>query len=81
MQMVRLGADTDARLMLPPRAQNEYLQLLDRYKLGGKSAEELASLSTSKELVALIKDFEEPKARLEKVHCRCGSRLPWKQCH
>ena len=53
-------------------------------ELDGKTALQIAAMSKRRDLVALL--LEHVRLALEDraefiVHCRCGSRLPWKLCH
>lgn len=80
-QLIRLGADTSARFQLPPSTTCFELMLFQHAGLSGKTVEQLAALSNKPDLIALIEEFKDEQSRLTKVHCRCGSRLPWKQCH
>jgi MYND finger len=80
MQLVRLGADPNRRLEL------FNMSISDRYfvpDLHGKTAFQVAAMTKRRPLVALMLEHMRlsPEERAEVVHCRCGSRLPWKKCH
>jgi MYND finger len=80
MQLVRLGADVSRTLDLsdPP-----YEGVFRIREMDGKSAFQIAAMSKRRALVALM--WEHMNLLLDDraaiVHCRCGSRLPWKRCH
>jgi MYND finger len=81
MQLVRLGADVQRTLNLSGDPPYEGLFLLP--ELDGKTAFQIAAMSKRRALVALMWEHMQlpPEDRAELVHCRCGSRLPWKMCH
>jgi hypothetical protein len=83
MQLVRLGADPTRSLHLCNASETPTSKACRACGLDGKSALELAKLSKRKELVELMEEHLRytPQERAEVVHCRCGSRLPWKDCH
>jgi MYND finger len=78
MLMVRLGADPKRTLHLGRGPMSRTLRDLE-----GKSAFQIAAMSKRRALVALMLEHMQltPEQRAEVVHCRCGSRLPWKMCH
>jgi hypothetical protein len=82
MQLVRLGADLTVRLNVrDPRCSPLYRRMI--LVLDGRSVCELAPSTMRHELFALIREHVAltPEQRAEIVHCRCGSRLPWRKCH
>jgi MYND finger len=83
MQLVRLGADPTRRLRLCHAAETPHSRAYRVSGFDGKSAFELAKLSRRTELVELMEEHLRytKQERAEVVHCRCGSRLPWKSCH
>lgn len=83
VQLVRLGARVDVTLRLPPgRDGTSHTYAFFRTKnLVGKSIKELAPNVGSWLLVQTIEELGTDEAKLRLVNCRCGSRLPWAQCH
>jgi MYND finger len=83
MQLVRLGADPTRKLHLGNAPATMHSQVYRIAGFDGKSALELARLTARKDLVELMEQHlrYSPKERAEAVHCRCGSRLPWRACH
>jgi hypothetical protein len=86
IRMVHLGANCSVKLQIPAQRPNPLVNpkdLVTAYQylnFGGKTARELASISRRRELIHAIELMQKP----ENVHltqCRCGSRLPWNQCH
>jgi MYND finger len=81
MQLVRLGADPTRKLHV---LRDEACCFLYRIpELDGKSAFQIAAMSKRRALVALMWEHMQMNLteRAAAVHCRCGSRLPWKECH
>lgn len=74
--LVRLGANTSAKLSLPAQPTDPTTFLYNKWDLNGKTIEELATLAAKPQLIALIDEYKDPVGRLENVHCRCGSRYP-----
>lgn len=97
IQLVNLGADCNAKLNLPPPFPNPpgYEQEKDLHKmaamnplvpyrahgLDGKTAYELAKLSGISRLIAAMDRMKTKEDKIKLAHCRCGSRLPWLECH
>ena len=83
MQLVRLGANCDEQIQLPQPFgdENSEINLFRRYGLDGKSARDLGRMSGNQELIQLMDDFKSEANAIKLVHCRCGSRLPWRECH
>jgi hypothetical protein len=86
IQLVYLGANCQVKLQIPAQRRNTPVNPKDSVtafrmlKLGGKTAQQLASMSRRQELIRAIELMQ----KAENVHltqCRCGSRLPWNQCH
>jgi hypothetical protein len=86
IRLVYLGANCQVKLEIPAQRRNTPFNpddLVTTYRalnFGGKTAQELASMSRQRELIRAIELMHKP----ENVHltqCRCGSRLPWNQCH
>jgi hypothetical protein len=83
MQLVRLGADPTRVLDLNNAPGTPHSKVYRSAGFNGKSALELARLTQRRELVKLMEQQLRytPEERANVVHCRCGSRLPWKACH
>jgi hypothetical protein len=86
IRLVRLGANCQVKLQIPAQTLNapvnpdDPVAAYQALNLGGKTAQQLASISNRRELIRAIELMQKP----ENVHltqCRCGSRLPWNQCH
>jgi hypothetical protein len=86
IQLVHLGANCQVKLRIPAKRRNAPVNPKDpvtAYRFlnfGGKTAQELAGTSRRRELIRAIEVMQ----KVENVHltqCRCGSRLPWTQCH
>jgi hypothetical protein len=86
IRLVYLGANCQVKLQIPAQRRNtpvnsqHFVAFFRVLHFGGKTAQELASLSCQRELIRAIELMQKP----ENVHltqCRCGSRLPWNQCH
>lgn len=45
------------------------------------TAKELASLSCEQTLIEAMNDMASQDSAVCKAYCRCGSRLPWTECH
>jgi hypothetical protein len=52
-----------------------------RARIGGKTAQQLAQMAQQPELVKIMDELQSKEKRIALVYCRCGSRLPWKECH
>jgi hypothetical protein len=74
VQLVKLGADCNGTY----KEKNVYIQSLN---LGNKNAYQLAKISKQSELISTMENFKSDEDKIRLVHCRCGSRLPWKECH
>ena len=84
IQLVKLGANCNAKLKLHDPMMNHSCRLTSsylEYGLGNKTALDLAKLSGKRELVQVMKQYRKEEDAISLVHCRCGSRLPWNQCH
>jgi hypothetical protein len=83
IQLVRLGANVDVKLHLPVGrdANSETYQVMKAMKLDGKTVRELATDVGSELLVQTIESLSSKEDRIKLVNCRCGSRMPWKECH
>ena len=74
IQLVKLGADCNEMY----KEKNMYMHSLN---LGNKNAYQLAKISKQSELISTMENFKSDEDKIRLVHCRCGSRLPWKECH
>lgn len=81
LQLVRLGADCKLKLNIPATSKGMALSMWRQFGFNGKSAKQLAMMSGYQELIDTMEAFEGKDALIRKAHCRCGSRLPWKDCH
>lgn len=81
MQLVRLGADPLRRLNVANVPDTSASMVLRHVGFDGKTALELAKLARRPQLVELMERNVRynPEERANVVHCRCGSRLPWKE--
>jgi hypothetical protein len=89
IQLVYLGASCQVKLQIPaaqrrnpPVNPKDLVAEFRRHNFGGKTAQELARISGRRDLIFAIELMQ----KTESVHliitqCRCGSRLPWTQCH
>jgi hypothetical protein len=86
IRLVHLGANCQVKLQIPARTRNDAVDPRGRvnayrdFNLGGKTSQQLASMSRRPELICAIELMQ----KTENIHltqCRCGSRLPWNQCH
>ena len=81
IQLVRLGADTRIKLVIPNHFRGRVALMWQQFNLNGKTAKELANMSGKRELINAMDQFQDMKSSLDLFHCRCGSRLKWKDCH
>mmetsp|Transcript_23173 Transcript_23173/g.33234 ORF Transcript_23173/g.33234 Transcript_23173/m.33234 type:complete len:565 (-) Transcript_23173:257-1951(-) len=81
VQLVWLGADVNTKLRLPSSSDSSQIESFRRHGFDGKSAKQLAIISKQNALIQAMNQLETEEAKIAKIHCRCGSRLPWKQCH
>eukprot|EP00978_Attheya_sp_CCMP212_P028951 scaffold101273_cov43-Attheya_sp.AAC.1 len=82
--LVRLGAKVDVTLRLSnsKNQMSEISVLAKELKIVNKTVKEMAVLSEEKELIDAIEEMEtSDEERIKLAYCRCGSRLPWSQCH
>jgi hypothetical protein len=86
IQLVHLGANCQVKLQIPTQRGNPTIGLNDpvtifrSLNLGGKTAQEMATMSHQRELIRAIEVMQRTE-NLNLTQCRCGSRLPWNQCH
>jgi len=83
VQLVRLGADCRLKLSIPESSCGVAATMWRLLGINNKTAKELALLSGKQELIDTMEAFSSNNkdTMIRTVHCRCGSRLPWKDCH
>ncbi len=82
IQLVRLGADTSVTFQFPPCGKNHPIyQTWHMWNIAGKSVRDVATMVGSDLFEKTVEEFSTMEHQIEHVNCRCGSRLPWKQCH
>eukprot|EP00545_Synedropsis_sp_CCMP1620_P000516 CAMPEP_0119003394 /NCGR_PEP_ID=MMETSP1176-20130426/533_1 /TAXON_ID=265551 /ORGANISM="Synedropsis recta cf, Strain CCMP1620" /LENGTH=560 /DNA_ID=CAMNT_0006954993 /DNA_START=208 /DNA_END=1887 /DNA_ORIENTATION=+ len=81
VRLVQLGANCDAVLTVPSNASAEQVTIFATLGLAGKTCRQLAKISKNAVLIDAMKELQEEQDKISKVHCRCGSRLPWTDCH
>jgi hypothetical protein len=81
IQLVHLGADCQAKLVIPESSRGMFASTLRHFGLNNKTAMELAVISGKTDLIETMKKFKTEEDTIRLAHCRCGSRLPWKDCH
>jgi hypothetical protein len=80
--LVKLGADFRRKFILDPPSKVSVLsQWYRSARIGGKTAQQLAQMAHQPELVKAMEEMQSKEKLIALVHCRCGSRLPWKECH
>jgi hypothetical protein len=86
LQLVHLGADCQVKLQIPAQSRDTPVNPKDpvnayrSLEFGGKTAQELAGISGLRELICAIELVQKAES-VQLTQCRCGSRLPWNQCH
>jgi hypothetical protein len=87
IQLVHLGANCQVKLQIPaaqrrntPDNSIDYVAAFRTLNLHGKTAQELARISGRRDLIRAIELMQKPES-VDLTQCRCGSRLPWNQCH
>lgn len=78
MLLVKLGANFDKKLVLPPPPAPQMKESF--MGLSGKIAQQLTQISQRTEPIKAMEEMQSPK-EIALVYCRCGSRLPWNECH
>jgi hypothetical protein len=88
--LVQMGADCQKRLNFPgnnrrrPPYPSQYMgweYMFRQSGLNGKTAQQMAQLSKKEDLIKAMAKFENKENKIAANICRCGSRLPWRQCH
>jgi hypothetical protein len=64
VQLVRLGAEVEKKLTLPPAPCDTQIEAMRTAGLDGKTARELAILSEKRELINAIKELKDNDARI-----------------
>jgi hypothetical protein len=86
IQLVYLGADCQVKLQIPAQRRDtpvnpeDLVAVYRALNFGGKTAQELAIMSRQQALIRAI-ELMQKKENIHLTQCRCGSRLPWSQCH
>jgi hypothetical protein len=86
IQLVYLGADCQIKLQIPAQRRDVAVNPLDpviayrELNFSGKTVQELASISDRRELIRAV-ELMQTSESIDLTQCRCGSRLPWNQCH
>lgn len=78
IRLVMVGADYKKKLNVPVSSSLLPNQLLRQFH--GMSVQQLASASGKTKLIEAIAYMEE-EDKFAGTQCRCGSRLPWNECH
>jgi hypothetical protein len=81
--LVKLGADFRRKFILdpPPKVSGPLLSGYRSARSSGKTAQQLAQMALRPELVKAMEELQSKEKLIALVSCRCGSRLPWKECH
>jgi hypothetical protein len=81
--LVKLGADFHRKFILDPSSEvcGPTLSWYRPARLSDKTALQLAQMAQQPELVKIMEELQSNEKRIALVYCRCGSRLPWKECH
>jgi hypothetical protein len=81
--LVKLGADFRRKFILdsPSKECGPLQSWYRRAGLGDKTAQQLAQMAQQPGLVKVMEELESKEKMIALVYCRCGSRLPWKECH
>uniref|UniRef100_A0A7S2XN94 phytol kinase n=1 Tax=Attheya septentrionalis TaxID=420275 RepID=A0A7S2XN94_9STRA len=80
VQLVKLGANCSAVYRLG-NCERMLFGMMQSLGIDNKNAYELAQIAKKVELTRTMKGFKSVEDRIRLVHCRCGSRLPWRECH
>jgi hypothetical protein len=86
IQLVHLGANCQVKLQIPAQRRDVPVNPFDpvtgyrAHNFGGKTVQELASISCHRELIRAI-ELMQTSESIDLTQCRCGSRMPWNQCH
>ena len=81
IQLVRLGADCQMKLTIPNTHTGATTGMFRELGLENMTARDLAKMSNHTELIETMEAFSNTANLPMIAHCRCGSRLPWKDCH
>jgi hypothetical protein len=83
--LVQLGADCQKKLNFPGNDRRPGMGMIEsmyrRLGLNGKTVQQMAQLSKKDDLIKIMAEFENKEKKIAATICRCGSRLPWRQCH
>ena len=83
VQLIKVGADCSSQLCLPPPRHTQSLIIKAFREAGfdGKTAYELGIMTKEKEIIGAMNRMKTTDDKIKNAHCRCGSRLPWLECH
>eukprot|EP00814_Leptocylindrus_danicus_P022177 CAMPEP_0116008202 /NCGR_PEP_ID=MMETSP0321-20121206/2731_1 /TAXON_ID=163516 /ORGANISM="Leptocylindrus danicus var. danicus, Strain B650" /LENGTH=266 /DNA_ID=CAMNT_0003476997 /DNA_START=145 /DNA_END=945 /DNA_ORIENTATION=+ len=88
VQLIMLGADVNRKLHLYPRSRcvsrtSSFSVMSKWYKLNlnGKTVKQMVQMSNSHRAIDAIEAMKSNELKIANAHCRCGSRLRWKECH
>lgn len=81
IQLVKLGANCNAKLIIPASSNTTIASMYRQFGLHNKTAVQLATITGKGEIIEVVQQFQSKEHAIKCVHCRCGSRLPWKECH
>ena len=87
VQFIMLGADVDRKLHLCRPSRREegsngiFVQRWRQLKLNGKTAREMIIRSKNQSVIDAMEAMKTDELKIANAHCRCGSRLRWKECH
>jgi hypothetical protein len=80
VQLVKLGANCSAVYRLG-NCGGTLFALMKAFGIDNKNAYQLANIAKKLELTRTMEIFKSADDKIRLVHCRCGSRLPWRECH
>eukprot|EP00978_Attheya_sp_CCMP212_P021343 scaffold62177_cov53-Attheya_sp.AAC.1 len=80
VQLVKLGANCSAVYRLG-NCGGQMCAMMQSLGIVNKNAYQLSNIAKKLELKRTMKTFKSVEDRIRLVHCRCGSRLPWRECH
>eukprot|EP00978_Attheya_sp_CCMP212_P023981 scaffold74636_cov67-Attheya_sp.AAC.4 len=80
VQLVKLGANCSAVYRLG-NCGGRIFAMMHAFGIDNKNAYQLANIAKKLELTRTMQTFKSVEDMIRLVHCRCGSRLPWRECH
>eukprot|EP00592_Proboscia_alata_P015056 CAMPEP_0194397860 /NCGR_PEP_ID=MMETSP0174-20130528/125780_1 /TAXON_ID=216777 /ORGANISM="Proboscia alata, Strain PI-D3" /LENGTH=545 /DNA_ID=CAMNT_0039194087 /DNA_START=140 /DNA_END=1774 /DNA_ORIENTATION=- len=82
IQLVKLGADCGVVLRYDNFSHGGFvMEVMKSIGIDNNNAYQMAVKSEKIALTRAMKIFESIEDKIKLVHCRCGSRIPWKDCH